>query len=320
MTAAAAPPSVPLSSPPSSQVRPGGLDARAVVILLLCTIVWGGNLVAMKLALDGFPPFLQSGLRSVLSGLLVFAWCRWRRIALFDRDGTLSAGLAAGVLFALEFLLLYWGLAHTTASHAVVLINAAPFAVALGAHFTLPGDRLTLAKVLGLIAAFLGVCVTMSEGLLVPGQATLLGDLLCFGGAVAWGATTVLVRATALRSATAEKTLLYQLAVSAPLLLAASGIAGEPGITSTAPAALAGFAYTVVIVAFISYTLWFWLVRTYPPTRVAAFTFLSPCFGVLLSHLILGDPLGWKLGLGLILVAFGIWLVNRPARYRPARN
>jgi drug/metabolite transporter (DMT)-like permease len=293
---------------------PTGLDARAVAILLMCTVIWGGNLVAMKIALAGFPPFLQSGLRSVLAGLLLLAWCRWQGIALFRRDGTGWAGFWAGVLFAGEFLFLYWGLTLTTASHAVVLINASPFVVALGAHLLLPGDRLTGMKVIGLVAAFLGVCVTMSEGLLAPGKVTLIGDLLCFVGAVLWGATTVLVRATALRSATAEKTLLYQLVVSAPILLAVSLIAGEPGVTNTAPPVLAAFAYTVVIVAFISYTIWFWLVRTYPATKVSAFTFLSPCFGVLLSHVILGDPLDWTLGVGLGLVAFGIWLVNRPAR------
>ena len=223
------------------------------------------------------------------------------------------AGVGCGVLFALEFLFLYWGLAKTTASHAVVLINAAPFVVALGSHYLL-GDRLTVMKAVGLSAAFLGVCVTMSEGLLAPGKVTLAGDLLCFLGAVFWGGTTIMVRASALKTAAPEKTLLYQLVVSAPLLLAASLLSGEPGISSTAPRVLAAFAYTFVIVAFISYSVWFWLVRTYPPTKVAAFTFLSPCFGVLLGHVILGDPLSWTLGAGLLLVAFGIWLVNRPAR------
>jgi drug/metabolite transporter (DMT)-like permease len=279
---------------------------------LACSTVWGGNLVAMKIALLGFPPFLQSGLRSVLSGLLVLAWCRWQRVDLAIRDGTLWPGVWAGIMFALEFLFLYWGLALTTASHGVVIINTAPFVVALGAHLLLPGDRLTAPKLLGLLAAFLGVVVTMSEGLSAQGSATVTGDLLCFAGAVFWGATTVLVRATALRSAAPEKTLLYQLAVSAPILLAASIAVREPGLTSTTPSVLAAFAYTVVIVAFISYSIWFWLVRTYPPTKVAAFTFLSPCFGVLLSHLILDDPLSPRLGLGLLLVAFGIWMVNRP--------
>ncbi len=293
-------------------VSAGVLDGRAVLILLACTIVWGGNLVAMKVALDGFPPFLQSGLRSVLSGALVWSWCRWRGISLSLRDGTLTAGIACGVLFALEFLFLYWGLAKTTASHAVVLINAAPFVVALGSHLLL-GDRLTAMKSAGLAAAFLGVCVTMSEGLLAPGEVTLAGDVLCFLGAVFWGGTTVMVRATSLKSAAPEKTLLYQLVVSAPVLLAASFAAGEAGVADTSPRVLLAFAYTFVIVAFISYSIWFWLVRTYPPTKVAAFTFLSPCFGVLLGHVILGDPLSWTLGLGLLLVAFGIWLVNRPA-------
>lgn len=291
------------------------IDLRAVSILLACTIVWGGNLVAMKVALAGFPPFLQSGLRSALAGLLLLAWCKWRGIDLSNGDGSRQAGVIIAVFFALEFLFLYLGLKYTTASHAVVLINAAPFVVAIGSHYVLDGDRLTTFKLLGLIAAFAGVCVTMSEALFATAtQSSLAGDLLCLAGAVFWAVTTIMVRATALKSIAPEKTLLYQLALSAPILLAASWLTGEGGIASTASDVILAFAYTVVIVAFISYSIWFWLVRTYPATKVAAFTFLSPCFGVLLSHLIIGESLSWTLGAGLLLVAFGIWLVNRPER------
>ena len=303
-----------MQEPRPATPAPAGLDTRAVVILVVCTIVWGGNLVAMKLALSGFPPFLQAGLRSLLSGVLVFGWCRWRGLDLSISSGSRQAGGWLGFCFSLEFLLLYLGLEHTTASHAVVLINTAPFVVAIGSHFLTASDRLSSAKCIGMTAAFLGVCITMSEGLITPDKATLIGDLLCFLGAVFWAITTLMVRGTSLKSLAPEKVLLYQLAVSAPILLAASWLAGEGGVTSTAPSVLAGFAYTVVIVACISYSMWFWLVRTYAATKVAAFTFLSPCFGVLLSHLILDDPLSWTLGAGLVLVAFGIWLVNRPAR------
>jgi len=290
------------------------LDARAVLVVTACCASWGVNQVAIKIANAGISPILQAGLRSLFAGVLVFAWSAARGVRLFERDGTLWAGLFAGVLFGAEFLILYVGLSLTTASRAVVLLYLAPFVVAFGAHYLIPGDRLTIAKIVGLTAALGGLAVAMGEGLAAPGRPTLLGDLLSLLAAVMWGATTVLVRSTALRSAAPEKTLLYQLGISAILLPQASWLLGEPGIVELSPPVLAAFVYTFVVVAFASYIAWFWLVRNYSPTRVSAFTFLSPVFGVMAGNLMLGEAFTPSLAAALALIAFGIYLVNRSGR------
>jgi drug/metabolite transporter (DMT)-like permease len=290
------------------------LDARAMLVLTACCACWGVNQVAIKIANAGISPMLQVGLRSLLAGVLVLAWARTRGIALFERDRTLWPGIAAGLLFAGEFVTLYLGLNLTTASRAVVLLYLAPFVVAFGAHYLIPGDRLTLAKTAGLTAALGGLAVAMGEGFAAPGRPTLAGDLLALVAALMWGATTVLIRATSLKSAAPEKTLLYQLAVSGLLLPPASWLLGEPGIVALSAPVLAAFAYTFIVVAFVSYTAWFWLVRTYPPTRISAFTFLSPVFGVMAGNLMLAEPFTASLAAALALIAFGIYLVNRPQR------
>lgn len=290
------------------------IDARAGLIVLACCAAWGFNQVAIKIANQGISPMLQAGLRSAIAAVIVLAWAMLRGIPLFQRDGTLMAGIAAGLLFALEFLLMYVGLDYTTASRGVIFLYLAPFVVAVGAHVFVPGDRLTWAKTAGLLAALAGLGVAMGEGVLAPGRPTLTGDLLTVGAAVAWGATTVLVRASALRFVSTEKTLIYQLGVSAMVLPLASSLTGEPGIVDLSPHVLVAFGYTVVIVAVVSYLAWFWLVRTYPPTRLAAFTFLSPVFGVLAGLAVLGEEPSWSLGAALILIAVGIWLVNRESR------
>jgi drug/metabolite transporter (DMT)-like permease len=289
------------------------LSTRAVLLLLVCCAAWGFNQVAIKVANQGISPMLQAGARSIFATLLVLAWASLRGIKLFERDGTLWAGILVGLLFAGEFLLLYIGLDHTTASRGIILLYLAPFAVAAGAHFLIPGDRLTWRKMLGLLAALLGLVLAVGEGLAAPGRPTLKGDLMCLAAAVLWGATTVAVRASSLRFVSAEKTLIYQLAVSAVVLPLASAAAGEPGISDLSPRVLLAFAYTVLVVAVLSYIVWFWLVRTYPPSRVAAFTFLSPVFGVLAGLLVLGEQPTLGLGASLVLIAAGIWLVNREA-------
>lgn len=288
------------------------LDTRAVLILLGCCVCWGINQSTIKIANEGISPILQAGLRSLLAGALVLAWSAARGIRLFERDGTFVPGVAAGVLFALEFLVLYVGVDFTSASRSIVFLYLAPFVVAFGAHFLIAGDRLTWLKFTGLTAALLGLTIAMGESLAAPGRSTLAGDLLCVLAAIFWGATTVLIRSTALKTASAEKTLLYQLAVSGVVLVPGSWLMAEPGVGDASPRVLLAFAYTVVLVAFISYIAWFWLVRHYPPTLISAFTFLAPVFGVGAGNLILGEPFTASLAAALAFVAFGIYLVNRP--------
>jgi drug/metabolite transporter (DMT)-like permease len=301
-------------APASAPRATDRLDLRAMLFLVLCCAAWGINQSAVKIANAGISPALQAGLRSLLSGLLVYAWARARGIPLFERDRTLWPGILAGLMFGAEFVVIYIGLNYTTASRGIIFIYLAPFVVAFGAHYLIPGDRLTLVKVLGLAAALSGLAVAMGEGLLAPGRPTLKGDVMFVIGAVLWGATTVLIRATTVRSASAEKTLLYQLAVSAPMLLVASVWLGEPGIVDLSPAVLIAFTYTFAVVAFVTYIVWFWLVRNYPPTRISAFTFLTPVFGVIAGNVMLGEVFTPSLAVALTLVAFGIYLVNRPQR------
>ena len=121
------------------------LDVRAVLILIACCACWGINQVAIKIANEGISPILQVGVRSLLSGVLVLAWSAARGVRLFERDGTLWPGILAGALFGADFLFIYVGLGFTTASRGVVFLYLAPFVVAFGAHYLIPGDRLTIA-------------------------------------------------------------------------------------------------------------------------------------------------------------------------------
>ena len=291
------------------------LPPAAVALMLVLTAVWGLNLVAMKLAGAGIPPVLQAGLRSVASGLLVWLFCRWRGWSFGDwrHDGTLPAGLLAGVVFAVEFVALYVGIGLTTASRGVVFLYGAPFWVAVGAHWLVPGDRLTRAKALGLAVAFGGLLLAFGDGLRAPaGDAALAGDVLCLVGGVLWAATTVLVKASALRRAPPALVLEYQLLVSAPLLLLASPLLGEAWAIDPRPVVVGAFVYQTVAIASASYLAWFWLVSRHSASRLSAFTVLTPAFGVLAGALLLDEPIHATFLVAVALIVAGLWLVNRP--------
>jgi len=293
--------------------RSQSLDVTAMAILVMLCLSWGLQQVAIKVTNPGVSPLLQAGIRSIGAAVLAWIWTIIRREPLLEKDGSLWWGLAAGLLFAGEFLLIYWGLEYTNASRAVIFLYSSPFVVALGAQLFIPGERLRVIQVTGLCAAFLGIIIVFGESLHHPSNKMLIGDAMLAGAAVFWGATTVLIKASPLARIKPSKTLLYQLAVSAIILPLGALIKGEPGIIYITPLIVGSLLYQTVWVAFITYFLWFWLIGNYPPSRLAAFTFLTPLCGVVAGGLLLGEPITRRLILALVLVGSGIYLVNRPA-------
>lgn len=297
-----------------SQRTPPGTPAFALMILLCC--IWGFQQITIKLALTGVSPVLQSGIRSLIGLVLLTAWALWRRQALFRNDGTLRIGLLAGFLFGLEFVFIYVGLAHTTASRMIVFLYTAPCMTVLGLHWCVPGERLGWRHFSGIALAFAGMAAGFLGGSGTT-ESTWLGDLLGLLAAVGWAATTVLIRASSLSRISATKVLWYQLAVSAVILLPLSPLMGESGIVSydaLTPAVLWALAYQGIVVAFASYLAWFWLLQRYIVGRMMVFSFLTPIFGVLFGVLFMNDPLTPSFLLAAGCVAGGILLVNLPEK------
>jgi drug/metabolite transporter (DMT)-like permease len=298
-----------------SDPRRSTLDAPALALLLGCCVLWGLNQVATKIALADIPPLTQAALRSAGAALLLAAWARGRGIALVQRDGTLAGGLLAGALFAAEFACIFVGLQYTAASRMVVFIYLAPFVVALGMPFIVRSERLAPLQWLGLALAFGGVAWAFAEGFApdsAPASAQQwIGDALGLAAALLWGGTTLAIRATRLAAAAPEKTLAYQLVVSALLLGVAALALGEAWPRRVGALAAGALAFQIVVVTFASYLAWFWLVRHYPATRISAFTLLTPVSGLAAGVALLGEPLTARLGMALAAVVLGLMLVNR---------
>lgn len=293
--------------------RKSRLDTLAVVSLVACCFLWGLNQVAAKVAIAEVPPLWQAAIRSLGGALLVFVWARLRGIALFERDGSGPGGLLAGLLFAVEFGCIFLGLQFTTASRMAVFIYISPFVVALGMPFIAKSERLTLVQLGGLLVAFAGVAWAFAEGFSRPaaGPMQWLGDALGVAAGVLWGATTLAIRGSRLSTAVAEKTLLYQLAISGVALTVAAAATAAPWAPTLSALTWASLFFQIVIVTFASYLLWFWLIRHYPATRLASFTLLTPVFGLLLGALLLGEPITLRLVVAAAAVGAGILIVNR---------
>ncbi len=294
----------------SPQSRP--LDALAIAVTLALCLTWGFNQVAIKYAIAEIPPLTQAAVRSVVAALFVAGYAWLRGISLFERDGTLPAGIAAGVLFALEFFLVYVGLKWTTATRGVLFLYLAPFFVVIGSRWFIPGDHFYPSQWFGLLISFVGVVIAFGLPTPAADPRQTLGDLMTLGAAVAWAATTLVIKASPLNRISSEKTMLYQLVVSAPLLAAGALVLHEQIHAMPSASAIGAVAYQAVWVVGVTYVVWFALIVRYSANRLSAFTFLTPIFGVVAGHLVLGEPLTVPFAISVAFVALGLVLVNRP--------
>lgn len=287
------------------------LDSLAITLLVACCAFWGLQQILIKTTSAEVPPLWQATIRMIGAVALLWGWCVARGVPLFARDGTLWAGLLAGLLFAGEFVCIYIGLQHTSASRLTVFLYTAPFWIALMLPRWAPSERLRGWQWFGLALAFAGVVLAFSESFGHTGASQLLGDALGLLGGMLWGLTTLVIRSTKLGTASAEKTLFYQVAVTAAVCPFVSLALGEPWGWSYSGWAWGSLALQTFIGAFASYLAWMWMLRHYPATQMSSFTFLTPLFALVFGVVLLHEPLTLRLVLALAGVGLGIVLVNR---------
>ena len=289
------------------------LDTLAVSIMLGLCVLWGLQQAAIKLAAPSMGPVMQIGLRSLAAAVLVFAVILWKGERLSMRDRFFFPGIGAGLLFAFEFLSIAVGLQYTTASHMSVFLYTAPIFTVLGLHWFIPGERLGPLQWAGAVAAFAGIAVAFSNGFASSSRdwaSMLIGDALGVLGGLLWAATTLLIRRSALSEAPPAITLFYQLASCGVILVAIALAMGQGNGVAMTGVVWGSLFFQAVIVAFLSYLVWFWMLRRYLASRLSVFSFLTPMFGVGFGVLLLDDPLDPRFVAGALLVMVGVVMVN----------
>jgi len=197
-----------------------------------------------------------------------------------------------------------------------VFLYTAPFWVSLLLPRWVPAERLRGLQWLGLTIAFAAVLFAFSEGFAQSGSNQLIGDAMGLAGGMLWGVTTLVLRTTRLATASAEKSLFYQVGVTAAVCPVLSLMLGETWSFSYSAWAWTSIGLQTVVGAFASYLTWMWLLRHYPATQMSSFSFLTPLFALVFGVVLLGEPLTLQLMLALAGVAIGILMVNR-RRARP---
>ena len=284
------------------------IDAAGAAALVGFSTLLAVNQVVVKVTAEGLAPVFQAGLRSLGAIVIVLGWAVWCRIPFRVPRSAIFWGVLSGVVFAVEFMCLFLAIDRTGVARASIIFYSMPVWLALAGHLLLPGERLTRARAAGLVIAMAGVGIALATR--TDGGADWIGDIMALVAALGWAAIALMLRATPLSTIRFELQLLFQVTVSAVLLLLVAPLFSEL-VRDVVPLHYAGMAFQIVLVTGVGFLVWFRLMTIYQASGVASFAFLSPVLAVIFGWAMLGEQIAPQVWIALCLVALGLVLINR---------
>ena len=286
------------------------IDGKAGAAMVMICAIWGLQQVAIKAAEPDISAVLQIAIRSGIAALAVYLLARFKGEKFLLDPRTLLAGFGVGLSFALEFFFVSEGLRYTSASHMAVFLYTAPLFSAIGLHFFIRHERLSAVQWAGIAIAFGGVVLAISAmGESSGGVNQLRGDIYGLLAGLSWGGSTILIRTTGLANCSSKQTLLFQL-TGACIVLSLLAMTMQNVHFTLSSVAWSSLVFQTVIVSFISYLIWFSLLRHYQASSLGILTFMTPIFGILAGVVILGEPLQIEFVLGSVLIVLGLIVVS----------
>lgn len=296
-------------------------EIAAYAALTTAAVVWGGSIVGQKFALGTFSVVETSVLRGVgaLAILIPLWWWQEGRPKEWSgRDLLVLAVLGVAVLG--NHLLTLFGLRYIGAAAAGVIIGASPVITALLSSLLIR-DVPFAAVAAGCVVSFAGVALVSVDGAGANmGENPWLGGILIVLGLVSWALYTIGGRAVMERLSPLTvnwTTLLVSIVLQIPLLATDRRIM-DAGLASAPAAAWVAVGYLVVFATALGQQAWLYGVKGVGPSRAGVFVNLIPVSALLLSALVLGEPVGLKELAGIALILAGVWMVGRQTS-RPAR-
>jgi drug/metabolite transporter (DMT)-like permease len=286
------------------------MDLTGAAAAVLISLLWGANSVVIKLGLEDTPPLRLAGMRVIVGGIVICLWA-WTtgRFAGFRVERWEWRPLTVlGLLFSVQMGATNIGTWLTSASHATVLVNLYAVHTVVLAHFMIPGDRLSVRKLGGVLVAYSGI-VALFASQWSHGAPTLLGDVIVTAAGILLAERTVYL-ARAVQRLDPVKLLLAQAVVGTACFALASFLV-EPTSTRWTARLAGSIAYQGVLISGFNFVVNLALLRDYRPSALSAFFLTQPIFGVVAAALVAGDPLTPVLVLACVTVAAGIGLTYR---------
>jgi drug/metabolite transporter (DMT)-like permease len=288
--------------------RKAASSLQFYILIGLVTSLWGLSFPTMKIGLYVMQPFTFLLFRSLISAATIFSLILIRRGALRPPKGRPEFWWNT-ILHNMMFIFLYYGAAITTSGRTSVFLYTQPLFYAALAVWFIPSERLGIRSLTGFTAAFIGMVFMFGEKFGTGEAHALLGDALVILAALIWGIQSLYLRQK-LKGIDPFRIAAWTQLVAIPFFLLFALLMGLEFPDFTNQAVIMSVGYNGFIGTGLVMVLWVRLLAGYPPTRVSAFMFLTPVFGMFTGSLILFESLTGFMLTGAALVAAGIYLVN----------
>lgn len=281
-------------------------------MLLTLSVIWGGSFFFVGVLVRELPPFTIVALRVGLAAGVLHLYLTFKGTPIPGGKKLWLAFFGMGMLNnAIPFSLIVWGQTHIASGLASILNATTPISTVLVAHLLTHDERLTPARLAGVVAGFAGVAVLMGPELLsglgkdVLAQAAILGAGLSYACAGVFGRRFKVMGVKPLHTATGQVTASTVILLPMALLVDRPWTLAMPGIESVA--ALGGLAAVSTALAYI---LYFRILSSAGATNVSLVTLLVPVSAIILGVLVLGESLEMQSLLGMALIALGLGLID----------
>ena len=289
---------------------------KAKIVWLLLCLIWGSTWLFIKLGLEDLPPFIFAGIRFVIAVSILFVIIKLRGLSLpRDRSSWLLLAVTGVLAFTCNYGLVFWGEQYVTSGLAALLQATIPAFGLVMAHFYLPGERMTFAKILGVVMGVAGVAVVFSNQLSVSGKQALAGCAGLVVGSACAAYANVLVK---MRGAHMNPAILaggQMIFGLIPLLIIGFSFEGNPLGFHWTKMAIVALLYLAIVGSVAAFLLYYWLVQHMDVTKTMLVALVTPVVAVILGMIVLHEELHWRTLIGGVMIISGIaFIVFRKRR------
>ena len=276
---------------------------------MLC-LIWGSTWLFIKLGLEDLPPFTFAGIRFVIAVAILATIIAIRRLSLPVTGCDWLLLLVSGVLaFCVNYGLLFWGEQYISSGLAAVLQSTIPAFGLVIAHFYLPGEKMTPAKIVGIVLGVIGVAVIFSNQLDVAGPKALAGCAALIVSSMGAAYSNVLVKAYGKHLDPAILAGGQMFFGMIPLLLIGITWEGSPLNFHWTPMAVVSLFYLAITGSVVAFLLYYWLVQNMDVTNTMLIALVTPVIAVTLGMIVLDEELHWRTLLGALMIISGIGII-----------
>jgi len=284
------------------------MKSRLVWLILCC--IWGSTWLFIKLGLRDLPPLTFAGIRFVIAASIIFTMILVRRVPLPNKSRDWIFLAITGILsFSLNYGLVFWGEQYISSGLAALLQSMLPLFGLIIAHFYLPGERMTVPRIAGVMLGVFGVAVIFSNQLQASGPRALWGSAALVLSAFCAAYANVLVKTYGLNlqpSVLAAGQMLFGLI---PLLLIGIPLEGNPLNYHWTPIAVLSLFYLAIVGTVIAFLLYYWLIHNMDVTKTMLIALVTPVAAVVLGMLVLKEEMHWRTLIGGAMIISGLGLI-----------